>query len=99
MTVSKPPQTPDSSRVSAAQALATRSRKILHYLKNRRLTPDDRRQIAGVQVFASTKYNEKLIRGALQRWLRACQRMAGQTDKARRDLAKLLSRGRIESIR
>ena len=97
--MSKPPQTPDSSRVSAAQALATRSRKILYYLKNRRLTSDDRRQIAGVQVFASATYNEKLIRGALQRWLRACQRMAGQADKARSDLAKLLSRGRIESIR
>ena len=71
--MSKPPQNPDSSRVSAAQALADRSRKILYYLKNRRLTPDDRRQIGSVQVFAGAKYNEKLIRNALRRWLVACQ--------------------------
>ncbi len=97
--MSKPSKTPASSRVSAAQQLADRSRKILHYLKNRRLTAADKSQIGMVQVFASAKYNERMIKNALFKWLRACQRMSNQINKAKRDLDKLLARGRIESTR
>ena len=50
-------------------------------------------------MFASAKYNERMIKNALFKWLRACQRMSNQINKAKRDLDKLLARCRIESTR
>ena len=97
--MSKPPKTPASSRVSAAEQLARRSRKVLHYIMERRLTVDDRSQRAMIMNFVNAEANERMIKNALYRWLRACQLMCREVDQAERDLAKLLSRGCIESTR
>ncbi len=81
-----------SVRLNAAQEIVKQARSNLHWLHHKGWTPTDHLNAQRWRRYANDARNEKAIRAALTRWLRAAGSGRKAIDRARSELAEMLER-------